>query len=118
MTLNANYIEQRPWGTFEILKEETTFKSKKIVVNPGQRLSYQSHKHRAEHWIVVEGVAEVTLDDVVNVLKAGQHIFIPQGSKHRVANSGKDPLVFIEVQTGTYFGEDDIIRYSDDYSRT
>ena len=115
--ISVNYIEQRPWGSFEILKNESSFKSKKIIVNSGQRLSYQSHKFRAEHWIVVEGVADVTLNDELYIIEAGKHIFIPQGAKHRVANSKELPLVFIEVQTGSYFGEDDIVRYSDDYSR-
>jgi mannose-1-phosphate guanylyltransferase/mannose-1-phosphate guanylyltransferase/mannose-6-phosphate isomerase len=110
-------FEERPWGRFEVLLDTDHFKSKRITVLPKQTLSYQSHAKRAEHWIVVKGVAEVTLDDVTKTLKAGEHIFIPLGAKHRMANPGQDNLEFIEVQTGTYFGEDDIVRYSDAYGR-
>lgn len=114
---NEHRFEERPWGRFEILLDTAYFKSKRIVVRPGQRLSYQSHNHRAEHWVVVKGEAEVTLNDEVHVLGVNEHIHIPLKAKHRVANKGKENLEFIEVQTGSYFGEDDIIRYSDDYSR-
>ncbi len=110
-------FEERPWGRFEILMDSPYAKSKRIIVRPGQRLSYQSHKHRSEHWTVVKGVAEVTLNDEIHKLKAGEHIYIPLGAKHRVANTSSEPMEFIEVQTGTYFGEDDIVRYSDDYAR-
>lgn len=110
-------FEERPWGKYEILLDTPYFKSKRIIVLPGQRLSYQSHNHRAEHWVVVKGEAEVTLDDNVHVLGVNEHIHIPLQAKHRVANKGTENLEFIEVQTGTYFGEDDIIRYSDDYAR-
>jgi mannose-1-phosphate guanylyltransferase/mannose-1-phosphate guanylyltransferase/mannose-6-phosphate isomerase len=111
-------FEDRPWGRFEVLVETPDYKSKRILVWPGQRLSYQSHKKRAEHWVVVSGVAEVTLDDQIHTLRPGQSIDIPLGAKHRVANPGVDTLEFIEVQTGTYFGEDDIIRYQDNYGRS
>jgi mannose-1-phosphate guanylyltransferase/mannose-1-phosphate guanylyltransferase/mannose-6-phosphate isomerase len=89
-----------------------------IRVEPGQQLSYQSHAKRAEHWIVVSGQAEVVLNDEVHRLSAGQHIHIPQGAKHRMRNPGKDVVEFVEVQLGSYFGEDDIVRYQDDYQRT
>lgn len=110
-------FEDRPWGRFEVLRDTPFFKSKIITVWAGQRLSYQSHKHRMEHWIMVEGEGEFTLDDKVTKVKAGDHLFIPLGAKHRISNTGKDKLEFVEVQLGTYFGEDDIIRYSDDYGR-
>jgi mannose-1-phosphate guanylyltransferase/mannose-6-phosphate isomerase len=113
----AHTFEERPWGRFEILRDEKEFKSKKITVFPGQRLSYQSHKHRSEHWIVVTGRAEVILNDSKHLLNSGDHIFIPQGAKHRICNLGSVNLEFIEVQTGSYFGEDDIVRYGDDYGR-
>jgi mannose-1-phosphate guanylyltransferase/mannose-6-phosphate isomerase len=112
-------FEYRPWGKFEILRDTENFKSKVILVNPGQQLSYQSHKHRAEHWVIVKGNPEVVLNDVVHKLKAGESIFIPQGAKHRIRNPhATDVVEFIEVQVGTYFGEDDIIRYQDDYQRS
>ena len=111
-------FEFRPWGDFEILRDTEAFKSKVIHVLPGQRLSYQSHTKRAEHWIIISGEAEVTLNDQVLRPKAGEHIFIPQGAKHRMSNPGKTPVEFVEVQVGTYFGEDDIVRYQDDYKRS
>lgn len=111
-------FEYRPWGDFEILRNTDAFKSKVIHVLPGQRLSYQSHAKRAEHWIIIRGQAEVTLNDQVLSPKPGEHIFIPQGAKHRMSNPGNEPVEFVEVQVGTYFGEDDIVRYQDDYRRT
>lgn len=110
-------FETRPWGRFEILADEKDFKSKKITIDPGAQLSYQSHNKRAEHWVVVAGEGEVTLNDQKIKLLPGQSIDIPVGAKHRIRNPGKVPLIFVEVQTGTYFGEDDIIRYLDDYNR-
>ncbi len=114
-------FENRPWGSFEVLRDTDHYKSKLITVLPGQRLSYQSHTKRAEHWTVVKGEAEVTLNDQVLRLRAGEYVFIPLGAKHRIANpapAGSDAIMeFIEVQTGSYFGEDDITRYSDDYGR-
>jgi mannose-6-phosphate isomerase-like protein (cupin superfamily) len=109
--------EERPWGSFTILDDQDTHKAKRLVVKPGQRLSYQLHHKRAEHWVVVAGTATVTLDDVVHEVPAGQALEIPLGAKHRVENKGTDDLVFVEVQTGTYFGEDDIERFDDDYGR-
>lgn len=114
----SHTFEERPWGRFEVLEDTTYFKSKRITVWPGHRLSYQSHKHRAEHWVIVKGEAEVTLNDEIIKLKAGEHVHIPLGAKHRIANFAKEVMEFIEVQTGTYFGEDDIVRYSDEYGRT
>lgn len=111
-------FEFRPWGDFEVLRDTEAFKSKVIHVLPGQRLSYQSHGKRAEHWIIIRGQAEVTLNDQVLRPKPGEHIFIPQGAKHRMSNPGTEPVEFVEVQVGTYFGEDDIVRYQDDYKRT
>lgn len=110
-------FENRPWGKFEILHDTDYFKSKIIRVEPGQKLSYQSHQKRAEHWVIVKGEAVVTLDDKEHVLKQGQHIFIPQMCKHRIFNPTQSSLEFIEVQVGSYFGEDDITRYQDDYGR-
>jgi mannose-1-phosphate guanylyltransferase/mannose-1-phosphate guanylyltransferase/mannose-6-phosphate isomerase len=110
--------EERPWGKFEVLMDTDSFKSKRIRVWAGQKLSYQSHKKREEHWIMVQGEAEVTLDDKKHRLGPGQYIHIPLGAKHRIANIGTEVLEFIEVQMGSYFGEDDITRYSDDYGRS
>jgi mannose-1-phosphate guanylyltransferase/mannose-1-phosphate guanylyltransferase/mannose-6-phosphate isomerase len=115
--VKAHTYEERPWGRFEILMDTEHFKSKRISVWPGQKLSYQSHAKREENWTIVRGEAEVTLDGVVHKLKPGAHIHIPLGAKHRIANPGREVMEFIEVQTGTYFGEDDIVRYSDDYGR-
>lgn len=110
-------FDKRPWGDYEVLEDAQHFKVKTIRVNAGQQLSYQSHKKRAEHWIVVRGEATVTLNDKEVKLKGGDHIFIPIGAKHRIRNSGKETVEFVEVQTGSYFGEDDIVRYTDDYGR-
>jgi mannose-1-phosphate guanylyltransferase/mannose-1-phosphate guanylyltransferase/mannose-6-phosphate isomerase len=110
-------FEERPWGQFEILRDSDYFKSKKITVEPGQQLSLQSHAKREEHWIIVKGIGEVVLNDQVIAVKYGSHIHIPPGAKHRMKNTGAVPLEFIEVQMGSYFGEDDIVRYQDDYNR-
>lgn len=123
--LKANAIPQaevfpkdhRPWGWFESLILSDCFQVKRISVNPGGALSLQSHKFRSEHWIVVEGVAKVTIDSEIKLVEAGQSVYIPQGAVHRMENTGKSPMVLIEVQVGTYFGEDDIVRYEDKYSR-
>ncbi len=111
-------FEFRPWGNFEILRDTNTFKSKVIRINPGHQLSYQSHKKRAEHWVIIQGHPEVVLNDVVKKLNPGENIYIPLGAKHRIRNTGSESLSFVEVQLGSYFGEDDIIRYQDDYQRT
>jgi mannose-1-phosphate guanylyltransferase/mannose-6-phosphate isomerase len=110
-------FELRPWGGFAVLRDEPHYKSKLITVEPGSQISYQSHNQRSEHWVVVRGQGEVVLDSVTIPIKAGESVNIPKGAKHRIRNNGSERLEFIEVQTGTYFGEDDIIRYEDDYSR-
>ena len=115
--MKTELVEKRPWGQYEILCEETDFKAKRITVLPGAQLSYQSHAKRAEHWTIVRGKGEVVLNDQVVPVQAGSHVFIPLGAKHRMRNTGTEPLDFIEVQTGSYFGEDDIVRYTDDYGR-
>lgn len=111
-------FEYRPWGYFEILRDTDGFKSKVIRVDPGQQLSYQSHAKRAEHWVVIKGHPEVVLNDEVLKPKPGEHIYIPLGAKHRMRNPTKETVEFVEVQVGTYFGEDDIVRYQDDYKRS
>ncbi|NNE21665.1 MAG: mannose-1-phosphate guanylyltransferase/mannose-6-phosphate isomerase [Rhizobiales bacterium] len=107
----------RPWGNYERLESTQGYQVKRITVNPGGVLSLQSHQHRAEHWVVVDGCAEATIEDAVCTLEANQSIYVPAGSRHRLANRGNDPLVLIEVQTGTYLGEDDITRFDDVYGR-
>ncbi|AUH34934.1 mannose-1-phosphate guanylyltransferase/mannose-6-phosphate isomerase [Paracoccus tegillarcae] len=109
--------DHRPWGWFETLALAGRFQVKRIVVKPGAALSLQSHMHRSEHWIVVSGTAKVTVNDHVDLVTENQSIYIPLGAKHRMENPGKVPMVLIEVQTGAYLGEDDIIRYEDDYAR-
>jgi mannose-1-phosphate guanylyltransferase/mannose-6-phosphate isomerase len=109
--------DHRPWGWFETLILADRFQVKRIVVHPGAALSLQSHHHRSEHWIVVSGTARVTVDDTVQLLTENQSVYIPLGARHRMENPGKVPMVLIEVQTGTYLGEDDIIRYDDIYAR-
>lgn len=109
--------DHRPWGWFESLAVGSRFQVKRIVVQPGAALSLQSHHHRAEHWIVVEGTARVTINGNVQLVSENQSVYIPLGAIHRMENPGKLPMVLIEVQTGSYLGEDDIIRYEDVYSR-
>ncbi len=113
-TLPRDY---RPWGWFESLVVGGRFQVKRIHVHPGAALSLQSHHHRSEHWIVVEGTAKVTVDEDVKLVTENQSVYIPLGAVHRMENPGKVPMVLIEVQTGSYLGEDDIIRYEDVYSR-
>lgn len=110
-------VGERPWGKYYVLEDEENYKLKRIEVNAGHRLSYQYHHHRQEFWTVVKGEAVVVLDGEEYVVKYGESIFIPLGAKHRIENRTSETLVFIEVQTGTYFGEDDIIRLEDDYAR-
>lgn len=107
----------RPWGSYESLIVGERFQVKRIVVDPGHTLSLQMHHHRAEHWIVAQGTAEVTCEDKVFILCEDQSTYIPLGHKHRLANPGKIPLELIEVQSGTYLGEDDIVRFEDVYGR-
>ncbi len=110
-------FDRRPWGTYTVLEEGSSFKVKRIDVFPGKRLSYQKHSQRAEHWVVVEGTAKVTLDGQEITLGAGEAIDIPIGAAHRVENPGTENLIFIEVQRGAYLGEDDIVRFQDDFGR-
>lgn len=107
----------RPWGWFESLVVGSRFQVKRIHVHPGAALSLQSHFHRSEHWIVVEGTARVTVDDEVKLVSENESVYIPLGAVHRMENPGKVPMVLIEVQTGSYVGEDDIVRYEDIYAR-
>ena len=124
-TLKQNNISQseilpkdhRPWGWFETLVIDGGYQVKRICVNPGGKLSLQSHKYRSEHWIVVEGSARVTVDDNVEFISEGQSVYVPQGAIHRMENIEDNPMTLIEVQTGSYLGEDDIIRYEDVYAR-
>lgn len=109
--------EERPWGQFTVLCDSASYKVKEIVVNPGHRLSYQYHHKRAEHWYIMSGTATIILDGVVLTKRAGESIDIALGQKHRIGNDGSVPVVCIEVQTGSYFGEDDIVRLEDDYAR-
>ena len=110
-------IDHRPWGFYTVLADELDYKVKQIVVYPGQRLSLQKHQKRAEHWFVLSGEGIVTLDGQRLNKKHGESVNIPRGSTHRIENSGTVDLSFIEIQTGTYFGENDIERLEDDYGR-
>ena len=107
----------RPWGSYETLVLGDRFQVKQIVVNPGASLSLQMHHHRAEHWVVVSGTAEVQVDDTIQMLTEAQSVYIPIGAKHRLSNPRKPPLTLIEVQSGSYLGEDDIVRFDDVYGR-
>jgi len=108
----------RPWGWYDSVDEGERFKVKRIQVNPGASLSLQMHRHRAEHWIVVKGTAEITNGDQIITLTENQSTYIPQGQTHRLANPGTTPLEIIEVQSGSYLGEDDIVRFEDNYGRS
>jgi mannose-6-phosphate isomerase len=108
---------ERPWGRYDVLADEASYKVKSIVVQPGQRLSYQRHARRSEHWFVVAGTGVVTLDGAEVPVSPGSAVDVAAGAAHRMANTGQQPLVFVEVQHGEYFGEDDIVRLDDDYGR-
>jgi len=108
----------RPWGWYDSVDAGSRFQVKRIMVKPGASLSLQMHHHRAEHWIVVSGTAEVTVGDKVTLLSENQSTYIPLGQVHRLANPGKVPLEIIEVQSGSYMGEDDIVRFQDTYGRS
>jgi mannose-6-phosphate isomerase len=111
-------FSERPWGNFTVLDDgEPDHKVKRLVVHPGKRLSYQRHSKRAEHWFIVAGTAQVTIDGAVTELHPGDSIDIPLEGAHRVANAGDTDVVLIEVQHGSYFGEDDIVRLEDDFGR-
>jgi mannose-6-phosphate isomerase len=105
----------RPWGTWQVLDEGPGYKVKRLVVSPGARLSYQSHKHRSESWVVVTGVATCTIDGMVRPARVGAVIEVPRGAWHRLANNGTEDLVIVEVQLGSYTGEDDVCRHANDY---
>ncbi len=109
--------DERPWGSFTVLDEGENYKVKRIEVRPQQRLSYQKHARRSEHWMIVGGKARVTLDGREIVIMTGETIDIPVGSAHRIENAGNEMLIFIEIQRGSYLGEDDIQRLQDDYGR-
>jgi mannose-6-phosphate isomerase len=109
--------DKRPWGKYEVLLDTPDCKVKQITVNPGGKLSYQYHTKRREQWTVVSGEAVIILDDEKLFRTVGESIKIPLGAKHRIINEGEEDLIFIEVQTGSYFGEDDIIRIEDEYNR-
>ena len=114
--MKSQHVE-RPWGSYKVLEDSDSFKVKHLVIRPKQRISYQYHMKRTEHWYVVDGIAEVMLEDKIHVLPPLHSVEIPSGNKHTVFNSGNKDLHIIEVQTGTYFGEDDIIRLNDIYGR-
>ena len=115
--MDAREYDERPWGNYTVLDDAEGHKVKRIVVLPGKRLSYQQHARRAEHWFVVRGTGRVTLDGRQVDVATGTAIDIPTGTPHRMENPGADDLVFIEVQHGEYFGEDDIVRLEDDFGR-
>ena len=115
--IREHTFEDRPWGRYEIMRETDNFKSKVIYVEPGQQISYQSHTQREEHWVITKGKGEVILNEESIAVKRGSYIKIPLQAKHRIRNVGNDILEFVEVQLGNYLGEDDIIRYQDDYKR-
>lgn len=110
-------MDERPWGSYVVLDEEPDHKIKRIVVHPGKRLSLQVHQRRSEHWFVTQGSGLVTLDGTTVEVGAGDSVDVEVGTAHRIENSGTEDLVFIEVQHGTYFGEDDIVRLDDDFGR-
>ena len=114
---NLHRKVHRPWGWYDSIDNGPRFQVKRIMVNPGASLSLQKHHHRAEHWIVVSGTAEVTCGERVLLLTENQSTYIPLGEVHRLANPGKVPLEIIEVQSGSYLGEDDIVRFEDTYGR-
>ena len=110
-------ITDRPWGTFEVLREQNNYKVKVLTVNPNEKLSLQYHRHRSEHWVVVQGKALVKIGEKETILSENQSTYIPIGVKHQLSNPGKLLLRVIEVQSGDYLGEDDIVRFKDKYGR-
>jgi mannose-1-phosphate guanylyltransferase / mannose-6-phosphate isomerase len=114
----SHNLSYRPWGHYEVLILGDRFQVKRIVVKPGEKLSLQSHFHRAEHWVVVEGTAIVTRDEDEVLVRENESIYLPLGCKHRLYNPGRIPLTLIEVQSGAYLGEDDIVRFQDTYGRS
>jgi mannose-6-phosphate isomerase-like protein (cupin superfamily) len=116
--VGAGKTDQRPWGSFTVLADDGNCKVKRIVVGPGKRLSLQRHARRSEHWFIVEGTGVVTVDGVRSEVAAGDSVDIPVGSDHRMENATASDIVFVEVQHGEYFGEDDIVRLEDDFGRS
>ena len=114
----SHTVVYRPWGSYQTTDYGSRFQVKRLTVNPGETLSLQKHFHRAEHWIVVEGTAEVSINDNVSMVNENESVYIPIGATHRLANPGKIPLHIIEVQSGSYLGEDDIVRFDDTYGRS
>jgi mannose-6-phosphate isomerase len=110
-------ITERPWGHYEVISLDEKRQIKQITVKPGKRLSYQTHEKRSEYWVIVTGTGFVTLDGVGSIALAGDAYIIDEGVPHRIANTGEEDLIFIEVQLGAYFGEDDIVRLEDDFGR-
>ena len=117
--MSSGYLEgpERPWGRYQVLADTETYKVKTIWVEPGHRLSLQRHQKREEHWYIVSGVADVVLGDKEFKVEAGASVEVAIGQAHRIGNSGSEVMIFVEVQRGTYFGEDDIERLQDDYAR-
>jgi mannose-6-phosphate isomerase-like protein (cupin superfamily) len=113
----AGEHDERPWGSFTVLDDQPDYKVKRMVVRAGKRLSYQRHTRRAEHWFIVAGSGQVTLDGVTRKVAPGDAVDIALGVAHRIENPGAEDLVFVEVQNGSYFGEDDIVRLEDDFGR-
>ena len=113
----SNYKETRPWGTFENLLDTDYCKVKKIIIKPVQAPSYQYHFKRSEIWVVVKGKGQLRLDNEISSVKTGQTVYIPLKAKHQIKNTGNEDLIFIEIQQGSYFGEDDIVRLEDNYGR-
>lgn len=109
--------DERPWGSFTVLDEGEGYKVKRIEVLPGKRLSYQQHARRAEHWMIVQGTSRITLDGREQIIGTGQTVDVPTGARHRIENPGDEKLIFIEIQRGDYLGEDDIVRFDDDFGR-
>lgn len=116
--MSNNEKFERPWGWYETISLGDNYQAKRIYVKPGGKLSLQSHKHRAEHWVIVSGTAKVTLSEEELILKTNQSVYIEKEQKHRLENTTTEDLYVIEVQTGNYLGEDDIIRYEDIYNRS
>lgn len=110
--------EERPWGWYDVIDQGNRYKVKSIEVNPNASLSLQKHLHRAEHWVVVEGTAQIEVDGKAFIIKENESTYIPLGSKHRLSNRGKIPLRIVEVQSGAYLEEDDIERFDDNYGRS
>ena len=113
----AMTIEKRPWGNYQVISSQEDLQVKKLTVDPGKRLSYQTHEKRSEYWVIIGGTGTITLNGIESMCVAGDAFIIEQGVAHRIENIGADVLTFVEVQLGVYFGEDDIVRIEDDFGR-